>query len=145
MLEEIETIIISLAVEDNQSLFILLGENGAIQCMGDGSVDNSDKTIYIGKTTTDLFADLKQCINLQWLQRCGRYTVAQRCGQTCELSIIFKTKHEEKGIQFVYGAASQGPPADIVHFIHTAVNLITPWHTQQQHKTQSEGVDNGIS
>lgn len=145
MLQEIQTIIISLAVDENQSLFILLAENGTIQCMGDGSVHNSDKTIYIGKTSSDLFTNLKQYINPQWLQRCGRYTVPQRCGKTCELSIIFKTEHAEKGIQFVYGVESQGPPTDIVNFIHTAVNLITPWHRQQQHKTQSEGVDNGIS
>ncbi|BBM83254.1 hypothetical protein [Candidatus Uabimicrobium amorphum] len=145
MLEKIDTIIISLAVDENQSLFILLGLDGVIQCMGDGSVHNSDKTIYIGKTSPDLFANLKQHINPQWLQRCGRYTVPQRCGQTCELSIVFKAKENEKGIQFVYGATSQGPPTDITNFVYFAVDLITPWHARQKHKTQSEGVDNGIS
>ncbi|WP_372369224.1 hypothetical protein [Candidatus Uabimicrobium sp. HlEnr_7] len=136
MLDTIDTIIIALAVDDNQSLFILLSKNGAIQCMGDGSVNNQDKTIYIGTGSTEFFQKLKEHINPLWLKRCGRYSVPQQRGNKCELSIVFRAQKQEKGIQFIYGANSQGPPPDITNFIHIAVNLITPWHQKQQKKIE---------
>ena len=54
-------VMVTLAVADDQSLFILLGSDGSINRMGTGSATQIERDMFIGKTSLDAFNIVVGC------------------------------------------------------------------------------------
>ncbi len=130
---QLQAIMISLLVAEQQSLFILLSADGSINRMGTGSIHNPDRDMFIGIVTNNLFDQVKEVIDPEWFEHAGGYDLPNKKGVMCELTTIFKfTDGSEKGLQFKYGSESQGPPSDIGNYVRKAVEITNSWYEQQK-------------
>src|SRR5437016_554446 len=112
--ESINAVMVKLDIADRQALFIVLANDGLVNRLGTGAVNNTENDLFIGRTNDPLFAQLRAQIPPKWMDRFGSYDVSSKAGSTCKLSVLFKAAEgEDGGVSFVYGSESQGPPGDI--------------------------------
>jgi hypothetical protein len=131
--ESIKAIMVELEVESRQSLFVLLTDDGLVNRLGTGAVDNAERSLFIGHTNEPLFAELRAKVQPEWMSHQGAYDVGKKAGRTCTLTIMFKdTEGQEGGFRFRYGSKSEGPPGDICQFVAEAVRLTDPWYEDQK-------------
>jgi hypothetical protein len=136
--DSIAAILVELIVEDRQALFALLAEDGLVNRLGTGAVDNAERDLFIGRATEPLFAELRARIRPEWMAHQGEYDVPEKAGATCTLLVAFKGRDgEEAGFRFIYGSESQGPPGDICDFVTAAVRLTDPWFERQKQLTKA--------
>ncbi len=132
--ESIKVIFVALEVDGMPSLGILLGDDGHVNRLGSGTVDNTDRGFFIGRADTPLFAQLRDKVQPEWLSHPGAYDVPEKAGRTCELIIILKASEGPEFVsRFRYGSESQGPPAEICQFVAEAVRLTDSWYEDQKH------------
>ena len=132
-MESLRVIWVDLYVDGRQSLCVLLAEDGSVNRLGTGTVNNAEQTFCIGLTDEPLFAQLRDKVNPEWIALQGAYDVPEKRGSICELTIVFKhADGQENSFRFRYGSESQGPPSDICQFVIDAVRLTNPWYKQQQ-------------
>lgn len=133
MKDTVEAIMIALDVASNQSLFVLLAADGAINRLGTGSVNNRERDMFIGITKAPLFEKLRHKISPEWFDHLGGYDVPEKKGLTCELTIMMKhSEGQESALRFRYGSESQGPPEDVCQFVMDAVSITEPWYKAQK-------------
>jgi hypothetical protein len=131
--ESINAIMVKLDIADRQALFIVLANDGLVNRLGTGAVNNTENDLFIGRTNDPLFTELRAQVRPEWLDRFGEYDVPSKAGSTCKLSVLFKAAQGDKGgVSFIYGSESQGPPGDICHFVTEAVRLTDPWYEKQK-------------
>ena len=130
--KDITAIMVRLLVDGEQSLFIMLGDEGSITRAGTGTVDNRDRELFIGKTDPAIFQQLRQQIGPKLLGWFGQQLAdPQPRGKICELTVMLKYANgEESATAWRYGAESQGPPPEVVQFVIAAVNATNPWFEQ---------------
>ena len=135
--DSVKGIMVTLDVDDRRVLFIVLTDDGLVNRQGTGSVGNVDNNLFIGLSDDPLFEQLRKQIQPEWMQLFGAYGARSKVGSICTLSILFKADEgREGGIRFVYGAESEGPPADISQFVTEAVRLTDPWHEKQKRNAE---------
>ena len=88
--ESIKVIFVTLEIDGKPSLAILLTHEGLVNRMGSGTVDNTERDLFIGRANEPLFAQLRDKVQPEWLLHPGAYDVPEKVGRTCELSIILK-------------------------------------------------------
>jgi hypothetical protein len=131
--DSIKAIMVKLEVADRQALFVVLADDGLVNRVGTGAVNNSQNDLFIGRTNEPLFAQLRAQVRDEWLNHFGVYDIPAKAGRICTLSVLFKgAEGEEGGLRFVYGPESSGPPRDICQFVTEAVRLTDPWHERQK-------------
>ena len=139
---DINAVSISLEIDDDTALFILLDDQGTINRMGTGAVNNQEKDLFIGLTEEPLFEKLKETMQDEMLNHMGGYDVPDKIGAECTLSIAFSfTNDEQNGFGFKYGSESDGPPYEIVQFVTAAVQLTAPWFQEQKEMANSAETD----
>lgn len=132
-IDEIRTIMVSLNIDGQVALLVVLGEDGSINRMGDGVIGSGDRDMYIGVTDARSFHQLRARIDPDWLEQGGSYVQQERLGLECELTLVFVGgESDELAIRFVYGSESQGPPGDIGDFVRQSVALTAGWLAQQR-------------
>ena len=137
-LEDIQTIAISIKVEQQPSLFILLSADGTINRLGTGTVDNKEKTLIIDMTKDGYFQKLRSKVNPSWFRNLGVYDIPGKMGKKVELVIFFVFNDGSEGnLKFLYGSESQGPPQEIGQFIYAAVDLTNPWYESWKAKRKA--------
>jgi hypothetical protein len=131
-LSKIEAFTISLEIEKQPSLFILLSDDGGINRMGRGTADTAERELFIGKTDPAIFKAVCSHFTKGMLQTLGRgYQAPEPLGASCELTITFKFKDgSSNGIAFRYGSESEGPPKDVADFVIAAVRQTDPWYQE---------------
>ena len=99
---------------------------------GTGAVDGFDGELFIGRTDSAIFQQLRQQIGPELLGWFGqRREDPQPRGKICELTVMLKYANgEESATAWRYGAESQGPPPEVVQFVIAAVNATNPWFEQ---------------
>ena len=112
--------------------FILLGKDGAINRIGNGTIDTSDNSMFIGHTKEPLFSNLIEAIDENIFEYVGKYNIPEPKGKKCKLSLLFSTSEGTTGFEFNYGSKSQGPPSPIPQIVTKAVQLTNPWFKQQK-------------
>ena len=134
-------IMVTLKVEGEHSLFVMLGADGAIKRMGNGAVDNDEFDMFIGKTGPELFASILPKITPEFCQWFGQSLGDRESkGKMCELTVgVMLEGGEEKIMQWRYGAESQGPPPEVCQFVIAVVDTTEPWFVQQ--KAMAEKTD----
>jgi len=129
----IKGILLDLEVEGAQSLFVLLADDGAVNRLGTGTVDNDERDLFIGLAEEPMFEQLRDKFQPEWMSRDGEYDVVDKEGRTCTLTIIVTFDGgRELSWRFRYGSESNGPPDDICEFVAAAVRLTEPWYQDQK-------------
>lgn len=125
---------VTLKVEGEHSLFIMLGADGAIKRMGTGAVDNDEFDMHIGKTGPGLFQSLIPYITSEFCQWLGQALSDKTPkGKNCELVVgLMLSDGEEKIMQWHYGSESQGPPPEVCNFVVAIVDATEPWFNEQK-------------
>src|SRR6478672_8524504 len=88
--DSIQVILVELRVDDECSLFVLLAEDGLVNRQGSGAVDNSERTLFIGRAKEPLFAQLRNKVQPEWMAHQGTYDIPEKAGRTCTLTIFFR-------------------------------------------------------
>ena len=129
--EDVTGLVITLKVEDDLSLLVLLAADGSINRLGTGTVNNTEKEVFIGVTDPKLFETIRPHINsdvIRWIG--GRADPAPK-GKICELAIgLFLPNKEERTIYFKYGSESIGPPPEVSGLVLSAIEITNPWYEQ---------------
>jgi hypothetical protein len=132
-------ILVTLHISKQPALFVLLGADGSINRMGDGSVDNSDRDLYIGITSTHLFEAVRQQVGPELLKWIGGYGDPSPRGETCDLSVhLAYADGSEEASEWHYGSESIGPPQVIRDFVIAAVEATEPWFQEQRRNRSRE-------
>lgn len=131
---EIEAIMITLTVADNQVLFILLSSDGTINRMGDGSPECKDHDLFIGQTGTQpMISQIRSMITPDMQEFLHKtFDLPEKKGRHCSLKMLFKTYSLETGVEFLYGEHSQGPPHEFAEMVRKAAHLTEHWHLAQK-------------
>ncbi len=130
---DINAVHITLEIDGKQSLFVLLSQEGTINRLGTGAVNNKENDLFIGMSPEPLLDQAKQSLTDDLLDHMGGYEVPDQKGASCRLSIGFMfADGEENGFGFSYGSESQGPPPEISQFVVAAVKATEPWYQEQK-------------
>jgi hypothetical protein len=131
---DIHGMMVTLHIGGKQALFIMLGSDGSINRVGTGSVNNSEQDMFIGRTDTALFQQLRGQVTDELLGWCGRQLAdPEPQGQMCELTVGFKLADgQELLTAWRYGSESQGPPPEVGQFVIAAVHATDPWFDRQR-------------
>jgi len=132
-MESLSVIWMDLLVDGQQSLIVLLAEDGTVNRLGNGTANDTERTLFIGTTNEALFAQLRDKVKPEWIPHQGAYDMPEKKGTICTLTLILghADGHEDR-FGFRYGSESQGPPLDICKFVEAAVRLTDPWYEQQK-------------
>lgn len=123
---------ITLTIEEEQSLAILLHKDGTINRKGNGTY-TIDNNFYMGIQQENLLEELLTTVTLEFEQYFDRiYDLPDRKGKTCTLEIILSTDTENTVMCFVYGSESMGPPKPVIDYVKEALKLTDPWFKEQQ-------------
>jgi len=133
-LERFDKFLAALTIDGVQTLFVLLAQDGTVNRLGDGSVDCSDRDMFIGRSAEPLFTQFMVSVDPAIFAQAGSYDVPKKEGKVCELSLLFGLKNSDssEGFQFRYGSDSQGPPKEIRELVIKAVGLTDGWHAKQK-------------
>ena len=136
---EIVAIMVRLLVDGQQSLFIMLGDDGSISRMGTGRVDKRQDELFVGKTDAAMFQGLRQQIGPELLDWFGKQLEdTQARGKICELTVALKyADGRESATAWRYGTESPGPPPEAVQFVIAAVNTTNPWFEEFRSMSRS--------
>ena len=130
----ISMLFITLHVGERQSLGLVLADDGSINRLGNGTVENTENDLYIGITSEPLFDRVIRKLPREIVEHLGKtYELPDRKGADCRLHLAFRFKTgNENGIEFIYGSDSQGPPAEVVSFAVEAIEATQPWYEAQK-------------
>lgn len=132
-IEDISAVMVSLEIENKNSLFVLLAKDGSINRLGTGTEDNKENSMYIGITSSETFEKLIKQINPKFFDWNGEYGSSEIKGKSCKLMVGFKLNDgTETGSVWNYGTQSQGPPPEIREFVVAAVEATEPWYEEQK-------------
>jgi hypothetical protein len=123
--------LVSLYVADQQALFVMLGADGSINRLGTGAGGNTENDLCIGKTTPNVFTDLRGRINPDIFQWEGGHADPAPVGKSCKLTVGFQMAGGKALMsEWRYGSESLGPPPEVRDFVVAAVELTDPWYEQ---------------
>lgn len=131
--------LVTLKINQDTALFILLAEDGTVNRMGDGSLAKEDRDMFIGINREPLFNRFIARVTPEMLKQKGAYQVPNHKGAECELILLLGYRGSEKvaGFKFLYGSESQGPPPEIADLVRYALELTNPWHEEQKRQTKA--------
>jgi hypothetical protein len=132
--QTIRKLAISMHVEKEISLFILLCSDGTIKRIGPGAQAEAGLGMRTGSIPGPVLDTILDNIPEDLLSRSGCYETKQKKGQCCEVEIIFTNQAEDEvvGFQFIYGSESSGIPREIKELIMSAVQATDHWYTRQK-------------
>ena len=125
---------ITLLIEEQQSLFLLLTDDGTVNRMGNGTERDLDGDLFIGIAPLDMFEQLRSLVGpglLQWMGR--QLSDPDPQGKMCRLMVgVRQSDGQEMASVWSYGTESMGPPPDVREFVVAAIEITNPWFEQQR-------------
>lgn len=130
--ENVTGVAMSLKVDEELSLFALLAADGSINRLGTGTIDNTEKEMFIGVISDSKpFQNLRAQISPDLFKWIGGRANPNPKGKVCELTIwLFLPNKEESTIYFKYGSESIGPPPEVSRLVLAAIDETNPWYEQ---------------
>jgi hypothetical protein len=129
---EIAGILVTLETSGEQSLYLMLKDDGTVHRKGN-LLGDLDDDLYIGVAQPDLFSGAVSLVNPDWLARGGLYTQPTTSGPIYQLTVGFSLRgSKEVMIGFRYDSSSIQPPDDILQFVTRVAELTKPWHDAQK-------------
>lgn len=139
---DITGIMITLLVEEQQSLFLLLTDDGTVNRMGNGAERDLNGDLFIGIAPQDKFEQLRSLVSpglLQWMGR--QLSDPDPQAKMCRLVVgVRQSDGQELASVWSYGTESMGPPPEIREFVVAATEITNPWF-EQQRRIVSAGQD----
>ena len=130
---DINAITITLEINSEQTLFVLLANDGTVNRMGSGSSTTTDRDLYLGRTDPPLLLEALRGLSDSMLKAMGGYDVAEKRGLPCRLSIALQfADGSDDGFGFTYGSESQGPPQEIAALVQGTVMATEAWYQEQR-------------
>ena len=138
---EIVGIMVALLVDGEQTLFLMLGADGSINRIGNGSVDHIERQMFIGMTDPGLFRELRSRVGPGVLHWVGQsMTAAHKEGTACELTVQFRWADGSEGASvWRYGSESRGPHPDVSELVTAAVEATDSWFEKQKAMVADNG------
>ncbi|MAT13902.1 MAG: hypothetical protein CMJ46_01375 [Planctomyces sp.] len=131
--KDVTAILVNLKIADDQALFVILGADGTVNRKGTGAEDNDEHDLFIGKSSSKMFAALKKQIKPGVAKWNGVYKARAPKGKPCLLTVGFRDASGKESIcKFSYGSDSQGPPPEICDLVIAAVEITDPWYEKQK-------------
>lgn len=130
--EEIIGVAISLKVDEELTLYALLAADGSINRLGTGTINNTEKEMFIGVISDPmLFQNLRAQISPDIFKWIGGRADQSPKGNICDLTIwLFLPNKEERTIYFKYGSESIGPPPEVCRLVLATIDVTNPWYEQ---------------
>lgn len=127
---DITALSITLDINEKPSLFILLSADGSINRLGTGTLENTERELFIGRTDPAIFEAVRSHVTEAMLQSRGQAFQHQNPrGAPCKLTLNFQFKDGTSGgFAFLYGSESEGMPEDVVDFVTAAARETDPWY-----------------
>ena len=140
--EDVTGLAVTLKVEEDLSLLVLLAADGSINRLGTGTVNNIEKEMFMGIADPKLFETIRRHINSDVLRWIGVRADQAPKGKLCELTIyLFLSNKEERAIYFRYGSESIGPPPEVSRLVLAAIEITNPWHEQFKAGVAKQGAE----
>lgn len=126
--DKVTAINITLKVEDELVLLILLAADGFMNRMGNG--ENTKKCPFLIWDLGDSapFHSVMGKVNELMVHPFQQWVANEIKGQRCQLTIAFDVPDMPAGVEFVYGSESMGPPLEIINIVTSAIQLTQPWY-----------------
>lgn len=120
-LPDITSLTVSLDVEGESVLFILLDRDGTMNRLGSGRTDNDEHDMVISTIATTTLAHVLEPLTPEWLERDGLFQMPDPKGPPCELTLMLAGDHDALTFAFLYGAESRGVPPPFRTVVERAV------------------------
>jgi hypothetical protein len=130
--EEFDAVVISLEVNEQPALFVLLAADRTVNRIGTGALDNVEKALFIGATADNLFEKFMQKVSEDMFEHAGCYAQPEPKGQPCKLTMAFRRPKDPVGFEFSFGSESEGPPEELAELVKYAAELTEPWYEKQK-------------
>ncbi|WP_299557208.1 hypothetical protein [Seonamhaeicola sp.] len=131
LINNYESTTIELNIDNEPSLVILLHKDGTINRKGSGT-EEIDNSFYIGIQNDSLLPKLTSTVTSDFQALLNRvYDYPDKKGKTCMLEITLSDGKETKGVRYIYGSESMGPPVPIANYVNKAIELTNPWFNEQ--------------
>lgn len=129
----VDTVSISKKVDDKETLFIVLGKDGAVTRKGTGKDDKAEETAFVGVTKEPLFQQVMDTVPKMFVEapKVPLRSSGKLLGKKCEIVLTFKRGAQENGFNLVYGSI-KGPPKDLTKVVAKAVEVTEPWYQQEK-------------
>lgn len=131
---DIHAVSVNIEISDKKILYILLAADGTINRTGDGTLENKDPEIYIGKTDEELFKKLLDCISDDVLINANREFNLYNEGTRVKLELRFYGNNMSAGYRFHYTLEEKDViPTEIFYILIKATELTENWYQSQKH------------
>jgi hypothetical protein len=131
--KDLSGVMVTLHIEGEQKLFLMLANDGMIKRMGTGFEGCTEDELFIGKTEPKAFENVRSlsgAILANWL---GSYADPDPVGKKCKLVVGFRSgKSAEFVSEWEYGTESQGPPPDVSSLVVASVEATNQWFANQK-------------
>ena len=149
--KDYSAVVVSLEIEGEIALLIMLHEDGTINRKGRGT-EEIDKNFFMGMQKDSVFHKLMNHIDPALNAQLGKtIKMPNQKGKRYDISIVFEsgnineimlgTGKAAMGVHCTYGSQSEGPPMSISNFVKKAIELTDPWYNEQV-KMVEENLDN---
>ncbi len=130
--DDVTGVALSLKVDEELSLYALVAADGSINRLGTGTIDNTEKDMFIGVISDPKpFQTLRAQISPDLFKWIGGRADPSPKGKICELTMwLFLPNKEERTINFKYGSESIGPPPEVCQLVLAAIDVTNPWYEQ---------------
>jgi hypothetical protein len=127
---DIRALTIRLDINEKPSLFVMLAADGTVNRMGTGTLENTERELFIGRIDPAIFVAVRSHVTEAMLQILGQTFQNQNPrGAPCKLTITSQFQDgNSDGFAFLYGSESEGMPQDIVNFVTAAARETDPWY-----------------
>lgn len=130
---DIVAFLVTLDIDTFQVLFIMIGADGSISRLGNGSSESTERDLFVGRSTRELFDKMQGELTEHLMQWMGSYSDPDPKGKICNLSVGFQLEDgRELMSRWQYGSESQGPPPEICRFVIAAVNITDTWYEAEK-------------
>lgn len=124
--DDIQVLWITLTIDGEDSLLIVLGRDGLVNRQGTGIAGKTQKALYIGKHS-GIFKEVLNSVDEDFLQYMGAYKAKKIKGSVCRLTVNFEFSGKKThGFVWKYGLESQGPPRELTQVVIKAIEMTEP-------------------
>lgn len=146
---------ITLTVEGQMTLFLMLDDSGAVNRMGGrmggrmgdrmGGATSSplERDMYIGHVSPSLFEQAIISLTDEVLAHAGGYASDSISGKPAVLQCVLVAGDREYGYEFRYGTRSTGPPRELRELVTNALELTEPWYQAQRQAAAAQSPAQG--
>ena len=141
---DVHTIGVSLDINAERSLFLLLSADGSINRLRSGTPKNKNPDLFIGITDPAIFESVRSHLTEAMFAEAllgHTFQFQNPRGAPCKLEVrfFFKDGTSAGGFTFLYGAESEGPPSEVADFVRAAVRETEGWYQQQLRMVEKLG------